>query len=416
MFVTREQLDEALAQDDVIPYFQPLINLSGGRLSGFEVLARWEHPEVGPILPSNLIETAEEHGLIERLTAVVVRQALKYAMAYCLPPRLSVNVSPIQLRDLTLPSLLRELTEETGYPLNLLTIEITESALVANIEKARQVMGELKNLGCRLSLDDFGTGYSSLHHLHELPFDELKIDRSFVSSMLSNRESRKIVASIVGLGRSLDIETVGEGIETEQQARMLCWLGCDIGQGWLFGRPVASRCLHLLMGKSTFLEADASPIRGIDDDRSSLEARPEQRLALLEAIYNGVPCFISCLDRDLRYVSVNKRLAALNGLSVAEHLGQPMKDVVPYVYNRVEKYLLRALRGESITDVEVYRPALQHGQREKTLLGSYQPMFDEAGEVIGVVVGMIDITARKRAESALRRKETRLRFFGAAML
>jgi PAS domain S-box-containing protein len=413
---TFDQVRSALECGQVIPFFQPLIHLRGGSLSGFEVLARWEHPEEGPVLPSNFIQVVEEAGLMGRLTEQVLHRALSTSMASGLPPRLSVNVSPSQLRDSTLPELLRRLGEETGYPLELLTIEITESALVPNMDQAKQVASQLKGLGCRLSLDDFGTGYSSLHHLRGLPFDELKIDRSFVNSMLDNRESRKIVAAVVGLGRSLGLETVGEGVETERQAGMLSWLGCEIGQGWLFGRPAPAKDLRGMMERPTFLEPHMAKIRAIDAGRSSLEAMPEQRLALLEAIYDGTPCFIACLDRQLRYVSLNKRLADLNARSVEEHLGRPMREVVPHVYQRTEKYLLRALKGESISDVEIFREALQHGQRDKTLLASYQPMLDEAGEVIGVLVGMIDITARKKAESALRRRDSRTRFFGTAAM
>jgi PAS domain S-box-containing protein len=410
------EVSYALEHAEVIPFFQPLVRLNSGSLSGFEVLARWEHQRHGAVLPWNFIELAEAGGLMPSLTEQVMRRALVAAMAPGLPPRLSVNVSPSQLRDSSLPHLLRALGDETGYPLDLLTIEITESALVANMEQAKQVAGQLKGLGCRLSLDDFGTGYSSLHHLRGLPFDELKIDRSFVSSMLENRESRKIVAAVVGLGHSLGLQTVGEGVETERQAGMLSWLGCQIGQGWLFGRPAPAAAMPAMMERTTFLEPRTAPIRAIDAGRSSLEAMPEQRLALLEAIYEGVPCFIACLDRELRYMSLNKRLADLNGYPVEETLGRSMEEVIPHVYKRTEKYLRRALQGESIADVEIFREAHEHGQRDKTLLASYQPMLDEAGEVTGVFVGMVDITARKRAESALRRRETRTRFFGRAAM
>ncbi len=414
--VSFEQVAEALAQAQVVPFFQPLVHLRGGKLSGFEVLARWQHPEQGAILPSNFIEVAEAGGLMESLTEQVLRSALEAAMRLDAPPRLSVNVSPSQLRDLRLPALLKRMNEETGYPLELLTMEITETALVSNLDEAKAVARRLKNLGCRLSLDDFGTGYSSLHHLQGLPFDELKVDRSFVVSMIEKRESRKIVAAVVGLGRTLGLETVGEGIENEQEAGMLSWLGCEIGQGWLYGRPAGEDSLEAMVSQQYLVGPKATALERSDPWRSSLEAMPEQQLALLEAIYDGVPCFISCLDQKLRYVSLNRRLAELNGRPVEAHLGRLMKDVVPHVYQKVEKYLFRALRGESISDVEIFRRAKEPGQRDKTLLASYQPMLDEAGEVTGVLVGMLDITARKKAEAALRRRETRTRFYGSAAL
>jgi EAL domain-containing protein (putative c-di-GMP-specific phosphodiesterase class I) len=141
------------------------------------------------------------------------------------------------LRDLTLPKRIREAAEAAAFPLTRVVIEITESALVENLEHAQSISMELKAHGCRLALDDFGTGYSSLLHLQSLPFDELKVDRSFVGSMAERRESRKIVSAVVGLGQSLGLETIAEGAETQEQAEMLLLLGCEMGQGWLFGKP-----------------------------------------------------------------------------------------------------------------------------------------------------------------------------------
>ncbi len=155
----------------------------------------------------------------------------------CLPdPQwLAGNISPFLLRDLTLPKRIREAAEAAAFPLNRVVIEITESALVENLEHAQTIARELKAQGCRLALDHFGTGYSSLLHLQSLPFDELKVDRSFVGSMTTRRESRKIVSAVVGLGQSLGMETIAEGVETQDQAEMLLLLGCAMGQGWLFG-------------------------------------------------------------------------------------------------------------------------------------------------------------------------------------
>jgi EAL domain-containing protein (putative c-di-GMP-specific phosphodiesterase class I) len=129
---------------------------------------------------------------------------------------LAVNASPIQMRDSSLPTQISQSAEETGFPLRRLIVEITESALHHNLEHAQQITGELKAMGCRLALDDFGTGYSSLLHLQSLKFNELKIDRSFVNSMTTSRDSRKIVAAIIGLGQSLGLDTVAEGVETEE--------------------------------------------------------------------------------------------------------------------------------------------------------------------------------------------------------
>ncbi len=183
-------------------FFQPLVELRTGRLAGFEVLARWQHPEHGPILPANFISLAEEDGLVGELLQQILRKTFQSASLFPESLVLAVNVSPSQLQDLDLPVQVRNVAEEAGFPLVRLTIEITESALLNDLGRSKAIAHKLKAIGCRLALDDFGTGYSSLAHLQALPFDELKVDRSFVSSMTNTRESRKIVAAIIGLGHS----------------------------------------------------------------------------------------------------------------------------------------------------------------------------------------------------------------------
>jgi EAL domain-containing protein (putative c-di-GMP-specific phosphodiesterase class I) len=181
--------------------FNLMVDLRTSRLVGFEVLARWQHPLLGPILPKNFISLAEENGLIGRLTEQVFRKAFKLAPTLPEPLSLSVNISPLHLQDLNLPHQIRAAAEEAGFPLERLTIEITESALLGNLEQARRASHDLKAMGSRLALDDFGTGYSSLGHLQALPFDEVKIDQSFITNMTNTRESRKIVTAIIGLGQ-----------------------------------------------------------------------------------------------------------------------------------------------------------------------------------------------------------------------
>lgn len=331
----------------------------------------------------------------------VLRNAFRSTAAIGETLRLSVNVSPVQLRDLGLPAQIREEAEHAAFPLNRLTVEITESALMDNLDRAKKITGELRSMGCRLALDDFGTGYSSLRHLQELPFDDLKIDRVFVGGMTNARESRKIVAAIIGLGQSLGLRTVAEGVETEDQAEILLWLGCQLGQGWLYGRPMPAEALPAL------LAAQPQPIPviltapGDGWAVSSLEAMPTQRLAQLQAIYDGAPVGLCFLDRNLRYVSLNKKLADMNGAPVAAHLGRTVKEMFPQWFPKYEPYLLRALHGESISDIEIFRKAATSGETDQTVLASYQPAWDEFDEVIGVSVAVMDISARKRAEEAL---------------
>jgi PAS domain S-box-containing protein len=394
-------LRRALESDQVIPSFQPIVELNTGRLSGFEVLARWQHPQNGLILPENFIPLAEQSGLIGQLMRQVLRRAFRSASVLGETLRLSVNVSPIQLRDLSLPDQIREEAERSGFPLNRLTVEITESAFLDNLERAKKITGELKSIGCTLALDDFGSGYSSLRHLQELPFDDLKIDRGFVASMINVRDSRKIVAAIVGLGHSLGLRTVAEGVETEEQAEILLWLGCELGQGWLYGHPVLPDALPDLVEALPHSAPAVLTAPGDGWAVSGLEAMPTQRLAQLQAIYDGAPVGLCFLDRNLRYVSLNKKLADMNGASVASHLGRTVKEMFPLWFPKYEPYLLRALKGESIADVEILRQATKPGELDQTALASYQPAWDELDEVIGISIAVMDITARKQAEEGL---------------
>jgi PAS domain S-box-containing protein len=394
-------LRSALERDEVVPCFQPIVELKTGLLTGFEILARWQHSELGPILPENFISLAEQNGLIGQLMRQVLRRAFLSSSVLGEALGLSVNVSPIQLRDLSLPGQIGEEAERAGFPLKRLTVEITESAFLDNLERAKKITNELKTAGCKLALDDFGTGYSSLRHLQELPFDDLKIDRGFVASMTNTRESRKIVAAIVGLGHSLGLTTVAEGIETEEQAEILLWLGCGLGQGWLYGRPVPADNLPVLVAALPHATPVVLTAPGDGWAVSGLEAMPTQRLAQLQAIYDGAPVGLCFLDRNLRYVSLNKKLADMNGASVASHLGRTVKEMFPLWYPNYEPYLLRALQGESIADVEVLRQATEPGESDQIALASYQPAWDESDEVIGVSIAVMDITARKQAEEAL---------------
>src|SRR6202000_2575218 len=264
----------------------------------------------------------------------------------------------------------------------------------------------LKEQGARLALDDFGTGYSSLRHLQLLPFDELKIDASFVRSMTHTRDSRKIAAAIVGLGNSLSLTTVAEGVETQNIAEMLLWLGCDIGQGWLYGRPVPPEQLPETLAERLHPPPNTKPRSAVDSGQPlSFEATPSQRFAQLNAIYDGVPVGLCYIDRNLRYVSVNKRLAEIHNLPVASHLGRHIGEVIPEKFPQIEPYLRRALNGEPYTGLEILVPDPYRSGASRTVLLSYQPARDEVDEVIGVSMSVVDITRRKKVEEALAESE-----------
>ena len=235
------------------------------------MLARWVSPVRGLISPDEFIAVAEETGMIGDLSMSVIRKALIEAKSWDPMLTISVNISPVQLKDPWLAQKIVKLLVETGFPANRLEVEITESSLFKNLSLAQSIVGSLKNQGIKLALDDFGTGYSSLAHLRALPFDRIKIDRSFVSSMIDNPESAAIVSAIAGLGASLAVPITAEGIEDVAVSERLHALGCSKGQGWLYGKPLSieqTRSLladkNLLLGrKSSNRTADASEEQNI---------------------------------------------------------------------------------------------------------------------------------------------------------
>lgn len=229
----------AIPNDEFVPFFEQQIDLSTGELVGFEMLARWVSPVRGLISPDDFIPIAEEAGMIGDLSISIVRKAMMEAKNWDPALTISINISPFQLKDPWLSQKIVKLLVETGFPANRLEVEITESSLFKNLALAQSIVSSLKNQGIQIALDDFGTGYSSLSHLRALPFDRIKIDRSFVASMLENAESAAIVNVIVGLGASLQVPITAEGIENERVLAKLQELGCSKGQGWLFGQPLS---------------------------------------------------------------------------------------------------------------------------------------------------------------------------------
>jgi PAS domain S-box-containing protein len=406
MYISGDQLRSGLQNGEFVPFFQPVVMLRTGEVAGVEVLARWLHRTLGVIPPGSFIATAEQEGLIGDLTAMVMDKAFTAAKMLPSPQWLAINISPHLLRDLTLPERIRGAAEATGFPLDRVVIEITESALLDNLEHAQTIATELKAQGCRLALDDFGTGYSSLLHLQSLPFDELKVDRSFVGSMMERRESRKIVSAVVGLGQSLGMATIAEGVETEEQAEMLLLLGCEMAQGWLFGRAVPAEEISAVT--AAHLPRTPSRLTSTLWRDISYNSPPAQRLAQLQALYDGAPVGLAFLSPELRYISINQQLANINEAPIEKHHGRLISEILPALYPQIEPHLQHALAGESVINVEVTRPRLECGD-EETFLVSHLPAFDEVGEVVGISVAVVDITSRKRAQAALRESEDHYR-------
>jgi len=243
----------AIPRQEVVPYFEQQIDLTTGRIHGFEVLARWEHPTRGMISPEMFIPIAEETGMIGDLSLSIMRQALLAARDWDPGLRVSVNISPWQLRDAWLAQKIIKVLTETGFPADRLEVEITESALFDNLALAQSIVGSLKNQGVHLALDDFGTGYSSLAHLRALPFDRIKIDKSFIMSLNESADSAAIVNAIISLGESLNLPITAEGVEDAEIEARLRALGCAKAQGWHYGKPLSIAGARRLLAERRLL-------------------------------------------------------------------------------------------------------------------------------------------------------------------
>lgn len=248
----RQDLRRALEQREFVLYYQPEIELSTRKIVGFEALIRWVHPQRGLIPPMEFIPAAEESGMILPIgdwgMAEACNQMQRWSRQDAMQgmPRVCVNLSARQFAREGLADHVEALLDRAGVSSSQLGLEITESSLISDLNMALEVLGNLRRLGVSLLMDDFGTGYSSLHNLHTLPFDVLKIDRSFVSRMADGEQPLQIVRTIVDLARVLGMDVVAEGIETRAQYDLLRQLGCRYGQGFLFARPMPAEAItHL---------------------------------------------------------------------------------------------------------------------------------------------------------------------------
>ncbi|MBV9786175.1 MAG: EAL domain-containing protein [Acidisphaera sp.] len=244
----KAELPIALQEGQVVPWFQPLAELSTGDIKGFELLARWEHPRLGIVPPDRFVPVAEDMNVIDALSDSLLRQACADAKHWPAHLRMSVNIAPMQLKDPNLAARIAGILAETGFAPHRLEIEITESALVSDPESAAEVVASLKAVGITIALDNFGTGYSSLYHLRQIDLDKIKIDRSFVLSLGTEGGSQKFVEAIIGLGRSLGLQTAAEGIEDASLVSRLTTLGCNLGQGYLYGQPMPAHAFGALIG------------------------------------------------------------------------------------------------------------------------------------------------------------------------
>jgi len=283
-------LRQAIKGNQFYVLYQPIVRISSGRIEGFEALCRWRHPRGESVGPDIFIPVMESLGLIGSLGRSVLEQACHDAMEWNdlsagIPGvSVTINCSSREFMQAHFKNDLLLTIARTGVDPRLLKVEVTESALMENPEHIRAIISGLREIGIRVGIDDFGTGYSSLAYLHRLPLDLLKIDQSFVRSMLSCSETREIVRTIISLAQNLDLDIVAEGVETEDQQRLLFEMGCTHAQGYLFSRPVPAASLATMLTENA--KQASSAIAGLRTLRPAAEL--EQRLQKVDQLLGQV--------------------------------------------------------------------------------------------------------------------------------
>jgi len=250
------ELRRALVAGEFCVFYQPMVDMATGAVIAFEALVRWRHPERGLVAPGEFIAVAEEMGTIVQLGEWVLSEACRTAAMWPAHLRLSVNLSPVQFKSGDLTATVARALRLSGLAASRLDLEITESVLLLEDERTLATLHDLRGIGVGISLDDFGTGYWSLRYIRSFQFDKIKIDRSFVADMSQNVGSAAIVHAVIGIGESLGIATIAEGIETPEQLRILRSKGCTEGQGYLFSKPMAADAVATFLETFTELASD----------------------------------------------------------------------------------------------------------------------------------------------------------------
>jgi EAL domain-containing protein (putative c-di-GMP-specific phosphodiesterase class I) len=246
----------ALERDELVLHYQPLVEIATGRVTGAEALVRWQHPERGMVPPLEFISAAESTGQIIDIGLLVLSRACEQAVRWAAAGeaiRVSVNVAVEQLRHGDFPDAVSEVLQRTGLPPDLLCLEITESSMMRSGDERATDLTRLRELGVHLAIDDFGTGYSSLSYLHQLPVDEIKIDRSFINRLGVDPRDNHLVEAIIGLANAMDLVIVAEGVETKEHLEFLADRGCQLAQGYLFSPPLPSDAFNAYLDRQSSL-------------------------------------------------------------------------------------------------------------------------------------------------------------------
>ena len=249
--VMESSLKVAIKEEQFVVYFQPQYNAISKTITGMEALVRWQHPQIGLVLPAKFLPIAEESGLIVEIDRIVMKKAMQqfskwYQDGYN-PGRLALNLSMKQLNEADFISTLSNLMKSINFQAKWLELEVTESQVMNNPDASIKKLKEISKVGIEVAIDDFGTGYSSLAYLKKLPLDKLKIDRSFVKDIPQDEDDIAITKAIIALGKSLNLKLIAEGVETQEQKDFLVENGCKNIQGYLYSRPIPAEDITLLL-------------------------------------------------------------------------------------------------------------------------------------------------------------------------
>ena len=302
------EIGSAIKAGQIVPYYQPLVDLHTGAVIGCEVLARWKHPTRGLLPPSTFIPVAEATGNISALTFALLREGIRDAQTWSEPISISLNwPSAMAADEWTSAEVLKILTE-SDFPAQRLELEITETTLIDRPNDAKSQFKSLSNLGVKIALDDFGSGYSGLIYLREFHVDKVKLDRSYVKNMLVHRRDQELVRSLIGFCHALELSVTAEGIETVEMRNTLSEFGCDVGQGYVFAKPKPNRSFALWLRR--FAERRTIPALNRTDDRAPPEPRDSERNAQITPnefqALDLLPYQVALLDRQGNIIHTNR--------------------------------------------------------------------------------------------------------------
>ena len=378
----RDNLLKLIKSGEFRPHFQPIVSLEDGRVVGFEMLARGISADGAELYPDDFISAMEHYGLLNDLTAMLLEYGLTAAIAWPEDLYLSINVSPSQLKGKLLPEIIKNIAERFRFNLSRLKIEITETALIDDIDTARAEVESLSEMGCTIAMDDFGTGCSSLAWLIQLPASTIKIDVSFIRSMLDKKDSRKIISSVVSLGRSLDMSVIAEGVETNEQAEMLREMGCECAQGYLFGKPMPA--------EETYRFLTAAPV--ISSHRRIARLSLDQRAHQISSMYAAPGVCICFLSPELFIVDASDTFAQRIGLAPRELINRHIFEVIPTESERL--VWLQGFREKGLP-YPPYQVKLPGGFVDLVMLTRIE---DEGKDLLGFCLFGVDIISWLKAE------------------